>query len=57
MTAVVAPLLRLEQMGKAGELGDAAGLHAETSRQLERLRRFLDGYLKSNCVLSEGVPA
>ncbi len=57
MTAVVAPLMRLEQMGKSGELGEAAGLHAETSRQLERLRRYLDGYLKTNCVLSEGVPA
>ncbi|HXH37787.1 MAG TPA: PAS domain S-box protein [Thermoanaerobaculia bacterium] len=57
MTAVVAPLSRLEQMGKAGELGNAAGMQAETCRQLERVRGFLDRYVKTDRVLSEGVLA
>jgi HPt (histidine-containing phosphotransfer) domain-containing protein len=41
MTAIVAPLRELEQLGKAGRLPEHEPLLAEASRQLEFTRQFL----------------
>jgi PAS domain S-box-containing protein len=53
MTAIVPALKRLEQMGEAGELGDAVRLHAESSRQLERVRCFVEDYLNAQIALDD----
>lgn len=57
MTAVAAPLMRLEQLAKRGDLCDAAAIHAETNRQMERVHRFLNDYMKSNSVAIQGAYA
>ena len=51
MTAVVAPLRELEQMGERGELKGASELHAVAVRQLDRIRDFVSHYLKTSAVL------
>jgi len=41
MTSLVAPLLELEHLGRAGRLPENEQSWAEASRQLERIRQFL----------------
>ena len=45
MMAVLPSLAQLERMGQANQLIGATELHAETSRQLDRVRQFLNEYL------------
>jgi hypothetical protein len=46
MIAVLPSLGQLERMGKADQLLGATELHAETSKQLDRVRQFLNEYLE-----------
>jgi two-component system, sensor histidine kinase and response regulator len=43
MQAIVPPLRRLEQLGRAGQFDQAHELHQDAVRQLNRIRRFLAG--------------
>jgi two-component system sensor histidine kinase/response regulator len=47
IVAVVPSLLQLEQMGDAGELEGMTQVHDEFVSQLERVRQFIDEFLKS----------
>lgn len=47
MMAVVPALTELQTLARKGELQGAQELHAEASRQLRRIERFLVNYLKS----------
>ena len=46
MLAVVPSLGKLERMSEAEQLTGATKLHAETSKQLDRVRQFLNEYLE-----------
>jgi hypothetical protein len=46
MIAVLPSLGQLERMGKADQLLGATELHAETSKQLDRIRQFFNEYLQ-----------
>ena len=48
MTAVVPALSELEQMGDAGQLDGANEAYQEFTNQLERVRQFVDEYLKTH---------
>jgi CheY-like chemotaxis protein/HPt (histidine-containing phosphotransfer) domain-containing protein len=47
MVAVVPALSQLEQMGDGGDLVGAGEVYEEFKSQLERVRQFIDDYLKS----------
>jgi two-component system sensor histidine kinase/response regulator len=47
MMAIVPLLAKLEQMGESGQLDDVPEVFTEARRQLERIRTFLNQYLKS----------
>jgi response regulator RpfG family c-di-GMP phosphodiesterase len=47
MVAVVPSLSQLEQMGDAGNLEGASEVYNEFSRQLERVRQFIEDFQKS----------
>ena len=48
MTAVVPALSQLEQMGDAGQLDGAGETFREFASQLERVRQFVEEYLKTH---------
>ena len=48
MTAVVPSLSQLEQMGDAGQLDGATEAYQEFTSELERVRQFVDEYLKTH---------
>jgi CheY-like chemotaxis protein/HPt (histidine-containing phosphotransfer) domain-containing protein len=51
MTAVVPALSQLEQMGDAAQLDGATEAYQEYTSQLERVRQFVDEYLKTHAPL------
>ncbi|MEO8428323.1 MAG: response regulator, partial [Verrucomicrobiota bacterium] len=55
MIAVVPLLGQLERMGEADYLIRAIELHAETSKQLARVRQFLNEYLQSTELLTNAA--
>jgi CheY-like chemotaxis protein len=53
MLAVVPSLGQLERMGKGDQLIGATELHAETKKQLDRVRQFLNEYLQPPSFLND----
>ena len=47
MVAIVPALSQLERMGDAGNLEGAAAVYKEFVEQLERVRQFIEEFLKS----------
>jgi hypothetical protein len=57
MVAVVPALSQLEQMGDAGTLEGANAAYEEFTRQLERVKQFIDDFQKSRApAASVAVP-
>ncbi len=55
MTAVVPMLSQLEQMGEAGQLEGAEEVRKEFESQMERVRQFVDEYLKTHAPAAAAV--